>query len=298
MIPVIPAPMGDFQPGEIIDIQCGWGGAAAQASGWSDPAHARQTLRARGVRWAFVVSEAARHFDTVAGNEEIEALTSARPELRGWLVAHPSRAQEAHAQMRQHLYDARWIGCALYPDPLTGRPVTLEDFHDIINAYRRFGKPLYIGTPDADAARHAAAIARDTGNMRVILGGMGGSDWREVIDLCAQLTNLCVDISGVLVPEKIDYAITALHGARKILFASNAPHTDPAAVIGLLDDLDLSELDRNRILGGNAARLFHLDEIVETAGPDLRPFGAAENAVVEEETPHLETIAADEEPAA
>lgn len=297
---MIPTSTEGHQAGQIIDIHCNWGGATAELThGWEDTARAGETLQARGVRFAFVVSEAARHFDSIAGNEEIEALTRAEPGLRGWFVAHPARAQAAHAQMRQLLYNARWAGCAVYPDPITGRPVTLEDFGEILNAYRRFSKPLYIATPDADAARHAAHIAREMSPMRVILGGMGGGDWRETTDLCVNAPGLFVDISGELAPEKIEYALQALHGARKILFASNAPHTDPAAVIGLLDDLDLSPDDRARILGGSAARLFRLDEALPAAGPDMRAFGGAEAAPEPEENfPRLATLDLDEEPAA
>ena len=296
---MIPTATNGYRSGEIIDIHCNWGGAtAALTHGWEDTARAGETLQARGVRFAFVVSEAARHFDSIAGNEEIDALTRAEPGLRGWFVAHAARAQAAHAQMRHLLYQSRWAGCALYPDPITGRPVTLEDFHEIVNAYRRFGKPLYIATPDADAARHAAQIAREMSPMRVILGGMGGADWRETTDLCVNSPGLFVDISGELAPEKIEYALQALHGARKILFASNAPHTDPAAVIGLLDDLDLSPEDRARILGGSAARLFQLEEAVQTAGPDLRPFGEPEGEPEPEENfPRLATLDLDEAPA-
>jgi predicted TIM-barrel fold metal-dependent hydrolase len=48
-------------------------------------------------------------------------------------------------------------------------------------------------------------------------------------------------------------------GAHRILFGSDAPHTDAGAAAGLIEDSDLSEEARSRILGENARRLFDLD---------------------------------------
>ena len=57
-----------------------------------------------------------------------------------------------------------------------------------------------------------------------------------------------------------------MHGSRKILFASGAPHTDPAAVLGMVDEAGLSYDDRTRILYRNADKLFGRDAAPETTG--------------------------------
>lgn len=255
---------------EIIDIHCRLGSTWA-APHWGDAAQVQSALTARGIGTAFLASDLARRYDPIAGNEQVAEAVNAHPGLRGWLVAHPARAQDAHAQMRRFLYSDRFVGCALYPDPLTGKPITLRAAHDLLNAFRRFAKPLLIEVDSADGALQAGEIARETSGLKVIVSGMGGDDWREAVDVAARHLNLYLDISGVLAPDKLDYALSALNGVRKLVYGSRAPAADPAAVLGLLDDIDLSADDRARLLSGNAARLFGLDAEAEAAAADLAP---------------------------
>jgi hypothetical protein len=199
---------------EIIDIHCGWGASAA-APEWGDAGRLRDALRARGVGTAFLAADLGRRFDFVEGNAEVADVIARFPELRGWLVLHPARMADANAQMRRYLYGERFVGCALYPDPLTGKPVTLRAALELINMFRRFAKPLLVQADTAAAMEEVAAIAQEMTGMRVIASGMGGDDWREAVDLAVRPLNLYLDISGALVPEKIEYAISSLNGVRK-----------------------------------------------------------------------------------
>ena len=277
---------------EIIDVHCGWG-ATTTAPEWNRVAVVEDALRERGISLAFVASRLARHFDPPEGNAQIAPLApngygtpGSATLLRGWLVVQPDRPAEAAAQMRRHLYHSEsFIGLALYPDAVSGRPITLRQTQDLLNAYRRFAKPLLIQAPTGEAMRHVGEIAREYSNMRVIASGMGGDDWREAADVAVKPLNLYLDISGALCSEKIIYAIEHLHGARKLLFASGAPDTDPAAVLGMLDDLDISPDDRARILSNNAQRLFQLQNTDAVQGSDLR-FLSPEPAV-DPDAPHL-----------
>jgi hypothetical protein len=174
------------------------------------------------------------------------------------MVIHPARLREVIEQMRRLLPSPRFVGAALYADPRTGAPVTAADARELITAFRRFGKPLLVEASGVAAMEQIVHIAEDLAGVRIIASGMGGDEWRESLALAARAANLFVDISGALTPEKVEHAIQALHGTRKILFGSGAPQTDPAAMLGLLDDVDISDEDRNRILYGNAEKLFGL----------------------------------------
>ena len=284
----------DDQAEQIIDVHCGFG-ATATAPEWDHADALRNALRARGVTSAFVASDLARHFDPVLGNARVAEATRGAHDLRPWLVLQSDRPAEANAQMRRYLYQSeQFIGIALYPDPVTGRPVTLRQAGELLNAYRRFAKPLLIAVPTAEAMLHAADIAREMGTTRIIASGMGGDEWRESVEIASKPLNLYLDISGALCAEKVTYAIAHLHGARKLLFASGAPHTDPAAVIGLLDDLDLSPEDRARILSNNAQRLFNLENTDAVHGSDLRFLAAPAPPAPDEDVPHIGNLDEDE----
>ncbi|MES2462472.1 MAG: amidohydrolase family protein [Armatimonadota bacterium] len=245
----------------IIDVHVSFG-ATAFAPRWGDSTEVRTVLRARGISSAFISSDLAARYDPVAGNDLLATALGASDDssLYGWLVLHPDRTDDANLQLRRHLSGGRrFIGAALYADPVTSVPVTLRSAQEVITAYRRFSRPLLVETQSAEAMYEAARIAQEVGaNIRVIASGMGGEEWREAIDLAAKPLNLFLDISGALTPEKIEYAIDTLGGTRKMLFASGAPATDPAAVLGMLNDLSLDTEDRERILSGNALRLFDL----------------------------------------
>ena len=273
---------------EIIDIHCGWG-TTPFAPGWSDAGKVWDSLQTRGIQTAFLASDLARRFDPAGGNTAVAEAIAQVPQMRGWLVVHPDHPAEANAQMRRYLYGTEFVGVALYADPATGNPVTLRAVQEVMIAYRRFARPLLIDAPSGEAMLHIAEIAREMSSTRIIASGMGGDDWREAVDLAARPLNLHLDISGALCADKITYAMQQMHGTRKLLFASGAPRTDPAAVLGLLDDLALAPEDRARILSNNAQRLFNLTNDDADQGMELRPLSNAP----EDTVPGLEMLSPD-----
>jgi len=78
----------------------------------------------------------------------------------------------------------------------------------------------------------------------------------EVLEkLCGE--NLWFDISmgyGII-PKPIAQAIVDTHGPEKLLFGSDMPWHRPGWELRLLESLDLSETDREKILSGNARSL-------------------------------------------
>lgn len=248
----------------IIDVHCGWG-ATASATQWNDVANIQAALQKRGVSHVILSSLLARRYDLPTGNDALAAALpplpdgeSETPEVRGWLVAHPARNADSQAQMRKHLNDPRFMGVALYPDPLTGTPVSARDVREIIVSFRRYGKPLLVEATSASGMAEVIRMTEDMAGVKIVASGMGGEEWREAIDMASKSLNLLLDVSGSLAPEKIEYAFAAFHGSRRLLFASGGPQTDPAAVLGLIRDADIPAEDRDRILGGNAARLLRI----------------------------------------
>ncbi|MDX1931880.1 MAG: amidohydrolase family protein [Capsulimonadales bacterium] len=259
---IAPAGSEPSRKHRIIDVHCGWGATSA-APEWRDINAIKKAMAARGIGTVFLSALLARRYDLVAGNEALPGAVAPPVDeddvdVRGWMVIHPARLKEAIDQMRRLLHSPRFIGAALYADPRTGAPVTATDARELITAFRRFGKPLLVETPDLTAMEQVVRIADDLAGVKLIASGMGGDEWRESLALAARSANVFIDISGALTPEKVEYAIQALHGTRKILFGSGAPLTDPAAILGMLDDVDVSGEDRNRILYGNAEKLFNL----------------------------------------
>lgn len=98
---------------------------------------------------------------------------------------------------------------------------------------------------------------------KLILAHLGGwAMWDEVEEKLAGLP-LYMDIAVVLnrkFPIKVSNEqfcrIVEKHGAERILFGTDSPWYDQAQALKDFDETDLSEKDKNIILGENANRLF------------------------------------------
>lgn len=88
-------------------------------------------------------------------------------------------------------------------------------------------------------------------------GGCGA--WEETEKyLCGKNVYLDTAYCCGMLPPSIADELIAIHGADKILFASDAPWNSAAQDIGLVECLNLSEDDKKAVLGGNAQRLLKI----------------------------------------
>ena len=114
--------------------------------------------------------------------------------------------------------------------------------------------PPYHATPE----RLIAALRWfDTPVIAAHWGGAGFG--REVIEkLCGE--NLYFDLSYgyAAMPRPVAQAIVDRHGPEKLVFGSDTPWHRPAWELRLLNSLDLSHEDRERILWKNAKELLNL----------------------------------------
>ena len=105
-----------------------------------------------------------------------------------------------------------------------------------------------------------AAVLPAFGGAPVVAAHLGGLyAWDETEKhLCGKDIYLDTAYCGGILSPAIGKELFALHGADKILFASDAPWNSPEVDLGLIDCLDLGESDKKAILGGNAQRLLGL----------------------------------------
>src|SRR5205807_138858 len=126
-------------------------------------------------------------------------------------------------------------------------PVTKMVADEIINAYRRYSKPLFLFTPNGECVQAALDIAKSYPMLKVVFLGMGGADWRIGIAAAHAATNVLLETSGSLDRAKLPAAVEAI-GSHRILFGSGTPRVDAAAAAGLIEDSDLSDDARQKIL--------------------------------------------------
>lgn len=241
----------------VFDIHSYLGGSLIPGLA-ANTAHVTQAMEERAIDGAMLISARAREVDPLAGNRILKAMVEQSPALVGCLVTHTNRAEASITVMRELMTFRKFVAMLLV-GPTAGEPVQKVLADDILNAYRRFGKPLFLYAPNAAAVSFALEIARGYPMLRVVLLGMGGRDWRSAVAAAHAATNVLLETSGAMDRAKLPAAAQAV-GAHRIVFGSGTPTTDAGAAMGLVEDSRLSAETRELILGVNARRLLGLEE--------------------------------------
>jgi predicted TIM-barrel fold metal-dependent hydrolase len=216
-------------------------------------------MQTRGIDRTLLVATRAARVDPVSGNRILKAMLDQGQGLYGCLVAHTNRVEPSLQAIRDLAGSKKILGVMLVgTDPeMPLHPLVADE---ILNACRRFQKPIFIPTPNAACVDIALHLTKTYNMHKFVFVGMGGNDWRTAIAAAHQSVNIFLETSGPLDRAKLPAAVEGI-GSHRILFGSGSPHRDPIAALGLLEDSLLSATDKRRIVFENAARLFALDQI-------------------------------------
>ncbi len=113
------------------------------------------------------------------------------------------------------------------------------------------------GTPER-FARAAEAVPE----MTFVIAHLGGMTlWDDVERYIAgKFDNVYLDVSviaGYIDPEQL-FRIIRAHGADRILFGSDCPWSDPVSEIKMINDLPLTDEEKEKIFVGNAEKLLKI----------------------------------------
>lgn len=209
---------------------------------------------------AALVSGLAVDSDLRLGNKELFDVIKSNDRLFGYLSLNPNFPEASIQLMRTAMVSRKFVAAALYYGSSMPYP-NLEDYKEILNAYRRFGKPVFVQIPNAEAITAAEQMAQAFPNIKFIFGSMGGDDWKRAMS-SQRLLNVMLETSGSLEVEKIEEAVE-IFGGHRILFGSDMPFSDPASMLALIQSSNIPKDEMAKILGENAKKLFNLDRAVD-----------------------------------
>ncbi len=212
-----------------------------------------QTMSANDLSGVALLPSLAVDCDFVAGNRLLREVVSPGDGLFGWAVLNVGYSSESQEEQRRYGYTRGMVGAALVGAP--GRPVTLDDAREILNAQRRYARPVALFVPDSDAAHEARRIVAEFPAMKFVFLGMGGDDRRVAATIAKQHLNVYLEISGSRDSDKTAQA-SSLITPRKLLYGSGLPHSGPELTRALVETAStLTRADRQRILSENAIAL-------------------------------------------
>ncbi|HOK53996.1 MAG TPA: amidohydrolase family protein [Armatimonadota bacterium] len=236
----------------IIDIRVQLGTMPIWGTAFTE-GHLTRMMERYGIERAVVSATTANSSDFVKGNAQTKSIVG-KGRIFGCAVVNTQYPAESIEDMRQYLALPSFAALMI----LSGRPgypVTLDECSDILNAHRRFAKPVLLETPDKSAVFAADQIARAFPGIKFVMLGMGGSAWRTAVAVADKTLNLVLEVSGNLSPDKITVGAATV-GAHRMVFGSNLPFADPAASIGLVLDGEIPDADKQMIFAGTARRMF------------------------------------------
>ena len=223
---------------------------------WGVPfseANLARSMQKYGVEKCIISSTVGNSCDFRLGNAQIAKVVKATPSLLGCVVVNINYPEQSQEDMHAYLLDDSFAGILL-TSGMKGRHVTLAESEEILNAHRRFIKPVFLHAFDNGSLLAANEMAKAFNVMKFVLLSMGGEDWRMATVLAERTLNLVLEISGSFSPDKIKFAVEHI-GSHRMVYGSSLPYVDPSAIIGLVQDADISDADKKNIFENSAKRL-------------------------------------------
>lgn len=246
----------------IIDVHAEIGTTPLWGVPFTD-ANLARSMQKYGVERCVVSSTIGNSCDFQRGNEQIGRVVKSQKAMLGCVVVNINYPEQSQADMHSYLGEDTFAGMLL-SSGVPRRCVTLAEAEELLNAYRRFVKPVFLHVPDQASLLAANEIARSFSAMKFVLLGMGGEDWRMAAVLAERTLNLVLEVSGSFSPDKIKFAAERI-GSHRIVYGSGLPYVDPSVVIGLVQDADISDADKRNIFENSARRLFGWPRAQRTA---------------------------------
>ena len=140
-----------------------------------------------------------------------------------------------------------------------------KDFISIMEEAKNYEKPILIHAYSEGDIMAFKEIANRFPELIFIMAHMGGTDrsgtgknWKTAISVARDLSNIYLETCmTILERDKIEEAVSEV-GADRIVFGSDLTLINPAHILGMILDAEISNLDKEKILYRNAKRIFKL----------------------------------------
>ena len=226
-------------------------------------------LRENGVDYAVALAELSPITTGMLNNEEVAELCSQVECLIPFCNVNPFLVADLATELDRYVTEASFRGLKLYPTyqhfyandsrlyPLyakaqeLGIPVMIHTGSSVFRGARlKYGDPLYMDD-----------VAVDFPELNLLMVHSGRGFWYDRAYFLAKLhPNVYMEISGLPPQKLLDYFPELERVADKVIFGSDWPGMPYIGRnIEIIRGLPLEEETKDKILGGNAARILGMD---------------------------------------
>lgn len=239
----------------IIDIRTHVGTQPTDDRAYT-PVDLLATMDAAGIDQALCTHWGAIRYDTLKGNEEAAVICATTRRLWPVAVVNPA----PYVELADTLEDAQFIDCVGF--------VLLPDVHGWsiagIVAERAFQQLDEIGMPvivEITTPNQPTPLARATEGMEspIVLAGVNYALLGEAIAVLERYDHLYLEASRLCTPGVVELLCRTV-GASRLLFGGGTPEWHPRPTMAMIQKADISPVAIEAILGGNARRLYGLDD--------------------------------------
>ncbi len=225
-----------------------------------DAAELAAGLRSQGISKGICSSVIAIIYDFREGNRELAQAVAAHPELLGYVTINLNYADEGIAEVDRYRRMPGFVGAKIHP-MYSRQPLSSPAGRKVVAALAERRFPLLVHTYSSAVENPWAVVpvAKEHPELTIIMAHMGGDQWRDGIEAAKQSANLYVDPCATWADaDKVAWAVREL-GAERVLFGSDYPLFDAGYTLGMIEDAELAEEQRELILHGNAERIFGIE---------------------------------------
>lgn len=240
----------------IIDVH-------AHLGSWQFPTQPRSVedidkyLQRFGIEKACFSSAEAILCSFTSGNVRLFKEIEGRDRFLGYCVVNANYVDESVEEMKKYMDKSQCFGLKMHSG-YSGQPPNSPGSMEILNAARRYGKPVLMHCYTASDCRAMDEVATEFTTLKFIMGHMGGPDWTPALRVAEELLNLYLDPCGSHAErDKIKEAYDTV-GPRRVVFGSDLMLINPAFVAGMVMGSDIPDRDKERLLYTNAKEAFGL----------------------------------------
>ncbi len=211
-----------------------------------------------GVNKMVVISEGGVRPKNRELAEELESVPEAKELFAGCAWINPQFGDEAVRELEVAVKEWGFKALKLMPTHHAFRSVSKVPY-PLMKKAEELGIPVTIhsGTFFAHPLE-IAVLAKAFPKVPVVMDHMGYRYYvAEAIAAAHQAENIYLATTAVMEPHWIRQAVREI-GADRVLFGSNAPFVWPSTQLMVLRQAELTEEEQRKILGDNAANLYHL----------------------------------------
>lgn len=196
--------------------------------------------------------------DLEGGNARLAEAVKTNARFKGWLELSVHQPHLSQDLARRYLVKTAWVG-SRFEQTDDGDAIDSAGGLTVVNALRRYGKPLLVTCHSPATLAAVVRVARQFHTLRFLLSPQDEALTSDAPPTIKDVLNISFLPSAAWCERDVVAQAVETLGERRVLWSSDWGLLHPAAAMGMLRDSTVGKLQRERIVLRNARELLTHD---------------------------------------